>query len=680
MAINVYTPGCHLLCHDDVIGSRKVSYILYLTNPDDPWKQEWGGALRLYPTEVHSRPDGQTVRIPLAEHAVSIPPAFNQLSFFAVQPGESFHDVEEVFASQEDDSEVQDEVRDKAKDELKIEVQNEIKEEVQSEVKDKVQDEADKTKDEADKTKDGADKTKDEADKTKDENDKTKDNANEEIKNETQEGVIDKANEETKENIHDSTKDNTKDDTKENTEDVTKVDTKNGTNGKIEAQTNGGTQKTTKVKTKPEDRIRMAISGWYHVPQVGEDGFVEGLEEKLAEKSSLTQLQSRGDDFDLPTMKADTLNTSFNSSFSTDDSTKVPVISSREELFLTEEDLTFLVKYISPTYLTPDTLDSVSALFAEQCSLTLETFLSTKFSESLRDYITIQESQDLPALASEIETTTPWTVARPPHKHRFLFQHVREIHRRDPTSQSPLQDLLENLFPSASFRKWLEIATGETISSQSILARRFRRGKDYTLATGYNEEDTRLEITMAITPTLGWEPQDVDQRTKDNRERPSGLDVGGYVAYMAGDEEGDDECESLNQRSGGDEAKLSSTTNSAAELSRSSGPKSNNRPTTDPAVYQATGNDDDGVLFSMPASWNQLGIVLRDKGVMRFVKYVSRQAKGDRWDISGEFSVLDQEDEDVGVDAAALTDAAGVIDDTTEMEEVEEESSDDDWD
>jgi len=51
MAVNVYAPGCHLLCHDDVIGTRRVSYILYLTDPDKPWQANWGGALRLYPTE-----------------------------------------------------------------------------------------------------------------------------------------------------------------------------------------------------------------------------------------------------------------------------------------------------------------------------------------------------------------------------------------------------------------------------------------------------------------------------------------------------------------------------------------------------------------------------------------------------------------------------------------------------
>ncbi|KAL8863907.1 MAG: hypothetical protein Q9174_007518, partial [Haloplaca sp. 1 TL-2023] len=97
MAINVYTPGCHLLCHDDVIGSRRVSYILYLTDPDRPWKPEWGGALRLYPTIVHKE-DGKEIKVPSPDWSKSIPPAFNQLSFFAVQPGESFHDVEEVYA------------------------------------------------------------------------------------------------------------------------------------------------------------------------------------------------------------------------------------------------------------------------------------------------------------------------------------------------------------------------------------------------------------------------------------------------------------------------------------------------------------------------------------------------------------------------------------------------------
>lgn len=53
MSINSYKKSCHLLNHDDVIGSRRVSYILYMPLPiDQPWQPEWGGALELYPVGV----------------------------------------------------------------------------------------------------------------------------------------------------------------------------------------------------------------------------------------------------------------------------------------------------------------------------------------------------------------------------------------------------------------------------------------------------------------------------------------------------------------------------------------------------------------------------------------------------------------------------------------------------
>lgn len=564
MAVNVYTPGCHLLCHDDVIGSRRVSYILYLTDPDKPWKEEWGGALRLYPTS-HPIVEDPSFKLPLPDPTVSIPPAFNQLSFFAVQPGESFHDVEEVFAS-----------------------------------------------------KDG-------------------------------------------------------------------------------------------VKIEDEARVRMAISGWYHIPQEGEDGYVEGEEPetKSAKMSSLTQLQGKGDAYDLPSSKTQPINISSSFDSSTDRSEAKSIVITDPSL--SEDDLNFLLKYIAPSYLTPDTLESVENIFTEECSLTLETFLSPKFSKSLRDYIVIQESQALPASTKEIESTTPWTVARPPHKHRFLFQQGRG--EKNIKDQSPLQDLLENLLPSIPFYKWLQLATGQVISSHNLLARRFRRGKDYTLATRYDEEDSRLEITLAITPTLGWEAEKpataegseakerrvaeakegTDSEAKERKgseakkgtdsetkERPgiedkeriggeakelTGGDVGGYVAYMGGE--------------GGDEE------DDEADVAANDGGK---RPKSDPAVYQAaTDEDDDSILFNMPASWNRLGIVLRDKGVMRFVKYVSQQAQGDRWDICGEFSVIppaDEEEEEAPHEEEVPRGKAVELafsDDTDETEqETETETSDDD--
>lgn len=93
MSVNSYTKGCHLLNHDDVIGSRRVSYILYMPLPTYQfWKKDWGGALELYP--VKQAADGGLE--PESVPTKSIPPSWNQFIFFEVQPGQSFHSVEEV--------------------------------------------------------------------------------------------------------------------------------------------------------------------------------------------------------------------------------------------------------------------------------------------------------------------------------------------------------------------------------------------------------------------------------------------------------------------------------------------------------------------------------------------------------------------------------------------------------
>ena len=509
MAINVYTPGCHLLCHDDVIGSRRVSYILYLTDPDEPWKKEWGGALRLYPTQTYTEDGGEVTKVPSPNSSVLIPPAFNQLSFFAVQPGESFHDVQEVYAKEEK--------QDKEKD-----------------------------------------------------------------------------------------------------------------------------------KEKVGERVRTAISGWYHIPQEGEDGYVEGLEQRLAEKSSLMQLQGKGDKYELPKAAVEP--------YKKYSVIGLPTPSSQGDPALSEEDLDFLLKYIAPSYLTPDTLESVSSFFAEECSLCLDTFLSQKFSDSVRHYIESQESQTLPSESTEIERTTPWTVARPPHKHHFLFQQASSSER----AESPLRELLEDLFPSEAFQKWLSLATGQIILSHDLLVRRFRRGSDYTLATGYEEDVPRIELCLSLTPTSGWgdnpteSEKDTDGQatTKGKGKDGKGEDdevttaadepgVGGYLIYMGGEDEDEDDHDEAGSDHGV-EVPLDMST--GARSTRAASPKKSKK---DPAIYLGSGEDeDDGVLFSMPAGWNRLGIVLRDQGTMRFVKYVSRMAKGDRWDLTGEFAILDEESDD----------------------------------
>ena len=92
-AANCHTRGCHLLCHDDVIGTRKVSYIIYLTDPEDAWSDEDGGRLELY--ESVEQEDGTKVPAPFP--IKTILPSFNSLAYFVVTPGVSFHSVQEVF-------------------------------------------------------------------------------------------------------------------------------------------------------------------------------------------------------------------------------------------------------------------------------------------------------------------------------------------------------------------------------------------------------------------------------------------------------------------------------------------------------------------------------------------------------------------------------------------------------
>lgn len=508
MAINVYTPGCYLLCHDDVIGSRKVSYILYLTDPDIPWQPEWGGALRLFPVVDRKGEDGEVAKTPLPDFTKVIPPAWNQLSFFAVQPGESFHDVEEVYHA----------------------------------------------------------------------------------------------------------------------------------TSKEELEKNGG-------------RIRMAISGWFHIPQIGEDGYVEGAEEKAAHKSGLMQLQGNPGQYDRP--QAAPVEVEEEESEDSDD------------FPLDEADLEFLLKYIAPTYLTPDTIERVAEHFEEEFSITLPDILHPKFAEKLRKYVEAQEANPLPENSEEIEKGA-WKVARPPHKHRYLYLEPGQTK----TEESPLKELLETLLPSKQFRLWLQMATRSKVTSHDLVARRFRHGKDYTLATGH-EGMPRLEVNIGITPTEGWGDVNDDdddaeseaseaENTSDKKGKKPAVngkskskaengetkskgkgkaveqieepedeeeEVGGHEVYMAGDDDGDE----------------------------------------DAAIYKSSA-DDDNILFFQAASWNKMTIVLRDSGTLRFVKYVSASAKGDRWDVSGMFEIEEQDDEPDEDDENGEGSGAGVLEESEEEE------------
>ncbi|RKF63050.1 Prolyl 3,4-dihydroxylase ofd1 [Erysiphe neolycopersici] len=484
MAINVYTPGCYLLCHDDVIGSRRVSYILYLTDPDHPWKEEWGGALRLFPTREIDE-DGVKTIIPCTDSQESLPPAWNQLSFFAVQPGESFHDVEEVHYAA-----------------------------------------------------------------------------------------------------------------------------------------------TMKQFAEDGGRVRMAISGWFHIPQKGEKGYIEGEEESWGKNSSLKQLQGNPDRYDYPKSQPNLFRV-----FSNED----------KEDGLSESDLDFLLKYISPNYLTPDTLESVAKQFIDLSCVTLDSLLSQKFSDRVREYIETQDK--CKAFIDSVDTKkSSYKVAQPPHKHRFLYIQPQssQLQKNSVSLENPVTEILEELLPSQEFRRWLELATDCKIESYDLLLRRFRRGLDYSLATKYNGKP-QLEISLGLTPTLGWEE---NEELTDNKEENSKAvltsDVKTEKEYVDELKEGRSSFQQMLKM--GSKEPLSRDDFGGQEIYMAG----DDDETDDAAVYKhSLDEEDDNILFIIPATWNKMSIVLRDPGTLKFVKYVSKGAQGDRWDISGTYSVKEEDENEI---------------------------------
>lgn len=379
-------------------------------------------------------------------------------------------------------------------------------------------------------------------------------------------------------------------------------------------------------------RVRMAISGWFHIPQEDEDGYEEGLEKKLAERSSLAQLQGgKADVFDEPQPNWV-------------DNPYWEEQAKTEEEEMTADEIDFLIKYMNPNYLTPDTVEELSKMFSDESSLRLAEFLSPKFCARLRGWLESKDGEATSSLPANpfYKEQSQVGVARPPHKHRFLYRKaVQPIETTYPETESltPYDDLVDILFPHPAFTKWISLVTGITLTKSNIYARRFRRGMDYTLATAYEDEDPQLEVCLGITPSTGWGDEEEEEESKEqgaSDQANGGVppetskpeeEVGGYEMYMAGeDDEGTDA--------------------GAAEASTHTGAGQRRKAKADPAVYKSAGDDDDGILFSQPAAWNNLAIVLRDRGVLRFTKYVSKAAKGDRWDICGEYGVEFGEDDD----------------------------------
>lgn len=378
------------------------------------------------------------------------------------------------------------------------------------------------------------------------------------------------------------------------------------------------------------DKHRLLIQGWFHIPQEGEPGYIPGEQEATEARSTLQQLQNKElQEYDFPKpIRNDILV----------DELKIYRELGQECTFSPQEYL-YLRKYLNAQYLEPKNLQRLANVFMEESLVELGEILNDELAARLFDSIRdLEINTKAPAHSSEIHF--PWKCAMPPHKQRFMYidgkgelevseEGIKFINHTGPqelpnfqltgkAATNPVEELfcqICSFLKSIAFRKWLLYLTCLIPTSDQILVRRFRPGSDFILATSTDSElarDSTDEINALLEATFNFTP------TATN---PKNWELGEFGGYEL--------CMSLNASDDEDEE-------------------------DDPAIYRESDPNDDSVLYTSQCKWNSLCLMLRDPSILKFVKYVSVNAKGSRWDISCQWNV-ESLDKDVEDDDAATS-------------------------
>lgn len=397
------------------------------------------------------------------------------------------------------------------------------------------------------------------------------------------------------------------------------------------------------------DRQRLSLQGWFHIPQEGEDGFIPGEQEQTERKSTLQQLESKElREYDFPKLKF----------------AQIPnAISAKnaDYLVFSDADREYLSKYINPYLLTVESTTRLAKIFNEESVVDILSFLNEEYESLLKTQmknLEINEFPPMPQSQSQVQSLFPWKLAIPCHKQRYMYidgseyedigtagsiaiankvksssnasnfdltaqilrlqsqvpstEYVKSI--EDNPNSTTVAEVsaklcdLASMFKSRAFRKWLSKITELKLVKDNVLVRRFRPGQDFILATKSTDDDNDddnddqtmdglLEATMSLTPSHGWE----------NGE------WGAYELCLVDDD--------------------AATANAAEEGLNED----------EAAIYRAA--DQDSVVYESQACWNKLSLMYRDPSVMKFVKYVSFDAPGCRWDINCAWKCVDESEE-----------------------------------
>lgn len=355
---------------------------------------------------------------------------------------------------------------------------------------------------------------------------------------------------------------------------------------------------------------------------------------------------------------------------------------------LTPSHIAFLAPFLAPSYLTASTLEKLSGQFVAASEIVLHNFLHADLASRLKAETEAADVRDYRVPKAippqECGEGDGWVLQGPTSKHRYLS--LTSTSSATPT----LDSIRTKLLPSAAFRAWLSVVSSLAPTGYRAEARRFRRGLDYTLAGGEERTgEARLDVWLGAT---WWADVPAGSDEEDDL-----VEHGGWECYLAAPDESEDPAvfqsalarkaaketdgpaeddEAVNgQVEDIDQAKAIKTEANAkpAEVpAKEKDGESESRKTKvdvsismngtelefDPDQFSPSDFDsdseaedeDEGPLLTQPVAFNKLLLVLRDPGVMRFVKYLSAGAKGSRWDVGGEWEVgVLEEEEGEGV-------------------------------
>lgn len=341
------------------------------------------------------------------------------------------------------------------------------------------------------------------------------------------------------------------------------------------------------------DRPRLSIQGWYHAKE----------KPKEMEYASLNQL------------KTDVWKDS------AEDFTPIMTDGQEEsDEILSRKDIDFLSRYINKTYLRPESIQEISKRFEEESSVQLRHFFNEEWEKKVSTVLKEDDEKccigrDRPVLDYKVGVSEEWLPVGPAHKQRFL-EYIGEAKKDGNTSGSLLKFLKEAVMQSSEFGKLLKSFTslGMPLGYRGKV-RRFRPGLDYTIAHyGILTKKAVLDATMCFVSGKG------DQSVGDEYDHDDDIiwqsdDKGGFECYISADDNDDEQIEGTKKE-----------------------------------AEDEYDEEDDTKLLSVSASNNTLSLVYRDPGTMRFVKYLGIGAPSSRWDLTLEYEVEDNnEDEAISV-------------------------------